>query len=93
MLSPVKRLEKGRREAEHTHIVTNRSLQKTLYPPYQLLRFVKSNLGHYCPGLLLFFPSESKKIRAVLMNWNTKSALYRTITVEKDLLSVSVYGG
>ena len=46
-------------------------------------------LGHYCPGVLPFSPSENKKILAILINWNIKNALHGSITV-KNLLSAGM---
>ena len=62
--------------------------------PNQVLKFVKSKDSikpagiTYCPVFLLF-PSETKKILAILINWNTKNTLRRSIIV-KNLLSVGM---
>lgn len=53
MLFSVKRVEKSNREANHLHIVTKQSLQKTLYHPNQLVKIAKSEDCVCNPAALL----------------------------------------
>lgn len=61
------------------NFLSSKSAFKVCEKAYETLY---ETLRHYCPIVFLFFPSESKEILAILINWNSKNAMRRSITVK-----------